>query len=275
MLSLPLVAQRGTPSRIAAGNSRRSRRPAVAADPAERPLPRRPRRRAGPRLRQRRRPARPRAGAVDPATSSCSTAPSGCALYAGRIDAAAQLAPQVLTAKPGDGIRQPRAGRPADQARRLPRGRAADRPHRRRKTSSVRCATSCGLAPRRREGFRRRARAALARLKTEIGRRPGAGHGDRRRRSTRWRATRRRRRPSIAAPSSSIRRPCASSLDGGRRTAPARQGRRRARAPQDLRRQVQRLRGDGRGDGGQCADAQAAVARLGDRATSCSTSAAR
>ena len=138
---------------------------------------------------------------------------------------------RLLATRPSDGLRQSRAGGPADQEGRLSRRRAAGRQDRRRRTSSVRCATSCSAwlkagaegVPRR----ARRARQAQARQR----RAPEAPAlvieaqidemaGDKAAAEAKY------RRAVALDPSGVARR----RSTRGRRPAPARQGRRCARS---------------------------------------------
>ena len=74
---------------------------------------------------------------------SCVYAAFRLRMYAGRIDPAAQLAPQVLATRPGDGFANLVL---AVQAIKKGDYRAAEQQlgtHRRAKTSSARCASTC------------------------------------------------------------------------------------------------------------------------------------
>ena len=257
--------RRRQPQRLAAGRSPRSRSAAAispAAWPSRTTTTTSPPTRSTTRWRS------------SPAIPSCSTRAFRLRMYAGRIDAAAQLAPQVLAIKPGDGfanlvlaIQQIKQGDYRAAEQQLGRIGAENQlgPLRDYVLAWLKAGQKDFVA----------ARAALAKLKPAAGERAeapalvdrGADRRDGGRQGGgRGQVSPRRRARSAAACAPSSRRPtgCAASA----RTT------RRARILQDLRRQVQRLGGDGRRAGGQRADAQAAVAGRRASPRSCSTSAA-
>ena len=121
LLSAALAASRSPRRPCPAGRRRRSsaqaqRRAAaqVASISLERPLSRRPRRRAGPRLRDRRRPARPGAGpGAGRSRAALRRLPAAHLCRPHRCRRAARAAGPGGQA--GRRLRQPRAGDPADQ----------------------------------------------------------------------------------------------------------------------------------------------------------------
>ena len=238
------AAEQRSPSRSSAQAS-----PAVGrsplADPAQRPLSRRPRRRAGPRLRHRRRPVRPGAGPVAGRPRARSTTPSACASMPAASTQAAQLAPQLLTAKPGDGfanlvmaVQQIKRGdyRAAEQQIGKIGGENQLGPLRDFVVAWLRAGQKDFAAARaalgQAEVGRRQRTEAPVIVIDAADRRDGGRQG-----GGRDQVPPRRRARSLGA---------ARGAERGRRPAPARQGRRCARDPEDLRRQVRRHRRDGR-----------------------------
>ncbi len=253
-----------------AGDSRRhpgqAARPApdpaaAVGDHAQRPLSRRPRRRAGPRLRFGCRSDRPGAWPGDERSRAGLRR-----LPAAHVRRPHRPGRPARAADPGGPAgrwpRQPRAGRSGHQEGRLSHRRTAARTHRRRQPARPAARVRARLAEGRREGLCRGTRphrqAEARRRRT--GRSARAGDRGADGRDGGRQGGRRGEVPSRHV--ARQERPAHDRL-GCRRPDAARQGRGSARALEDLRREVQRRRGDGRADRAQRADPAATDSGFG------------